>query len=359
MESQLKFFGQILAIIPFLFYLFLILRKRKDYELKKVPVIVSVMLLLIMAFLLGLTPIVEDSDKSRYLQRFLGELIDSEKDIGWLMYNMLMGGLLGNNFIVFFIITALIYSFSYLFFALKLMPHKNIGYFIIMVCGSLGFAGYGNNTIRMGFALSVMLLIISIPVKTRIKYLFLFIPVMIHTSMIIPILSYLFAYYINNRKISEMIWIVCLIIAIIGVSPISLFEDLGFIDQRVVNYASSQSDGDGYKAGFRIDFLIYSAVPIFIANKWINKYKYRNKFYLNLYSTYLICNSIWVLMISTNFNDRIAYLSWFMIPLLTLYPLLNQDLSVKMKNIQTNVYLYMGIFIGINFFMTVVRSSFR
>lgn len=353
MNFSPKSFNQILALIPFLFYLVLILRKRKAYELKKVPIITSILLLLIMAFFLGITPIEDDTDKSRYLQRFLGEGRVSDKDIGWQLYNIYMGSILGNNFLAFFILTALIYSFSYFILALKYLPRNYIGYFIIMVCGSIGFSGYGNNTIRMGLALAMMMIVVSLPLKAILKYLLLIIPVLIHASMIVPIFSFTTAYLVKNKRVFEVFWVLCLIIVIIGISPETLFEEIGFVDKRITDYSSNVADGSEYKAGFRFDFLLYSVVPIFIANKWIRKYKYRNRFYLTLYSSYLFSNSIWILMILTDYNDRIAYLSWFLIPLLTLYPLLNYDFDLKMKNISKNVLVIMGIFISLNLLLSL------
>jgi hypothetical protein len=43
-------------------------------------------------------------------------------------------------------------------------------------------------------------------------------------------------------------------------------------------------------------------------------------FYARLVNTYLLANAIWVLLINANFSNRFAYLSWFMMPWVLLYP---------------------------------------
>jgi hypothetical protein len=37
-------------------------------------------------------------------------------------------------------------------------------------------------------------------------------------------------------------------------------------------------------------------------------------------NTYLLANSLWILLIEANFSNRFAYLSWFMMPWVLLYP---------------------------------------
>ena len=43
-------------------------------------------------------------------------------------------------------------------------------------------------------------------------------------------------------------------------------------------------------------------------------------FYARLVNTYLLANALWVLVIQTSFSNRFAYLSWFMMPWVLLYP---------------------------------------
>ncbi len=43
-------------------------------------------------------------------------------------------------------------------------------------------------------------------------------------------------------------------------------------------------------------------------------------FYARLVNTYLVANAVWILVINANCSNRFAYLSWFMLPWVLLYP---------------------------------------
>ena len=43
-------------------------------------------------------------------------------------------------------------------------------------------------------------------------------------------------------------------------------------------------------------------------------------FYARLVNTYLLTNALWILVIHASFSNRFAYLSWFMMPWVLLYP---------------------------------------
>ena len=46
--------------------------------------------------------------------------------------------------------------------------------------------------------------------------------------------------------------------------------------------------------------------------------KFDDKLYKQLFAIYLIVNGFWVLIIRANFNNRFAYLSWFMLAIIIL-----------------------------------------
>ena len=43
-------------------------------------------------------------------------------------------------------------------------------------------------------------------------------------------------------------------------------------------------------------------------------------FYARLVNTYLLANAVWILVIHSDQSNRFAYLSWFMMPWVLLYP---------------------------------------
>ena len=130
-----------------------------------------------------------------------------------------------------------------------------------------------------------------------------------------------------------------------------LFEKIGFLDQRVEEYTSTIGSENDYGSKFRYDFLLYSILPMYIANIWMNRYHYYSSTYLLVYKAYVLANAIWLLVIRVAYCDRIAYLSWFLIPVLVVYPFLNSEF--RMKNVQKKLILAIGIFVCVNVILSL------
>jgi hypothetical protein len=62
---------------------------------------------------------------------------------------------------------------------------------------------------------------------------------------------------------------------------------------------------------------------------YIFKKKYNDLIYSQLFNMYLIANAFWILIIRANFSNRFAYLSWFMLPLIVMYPILKNEIFIK------------------------------
>lgn len=267
----------------------------------------------------------------------------------WAYYALYLGKLFNNNIELCHLFTALVYCSSYYFFASKYFPSKICGYAILMVIGCLGFNNYGNNVIRSGLCLSFIILAFSIK-NTLIQLLLCFIAINFHKSGLIPIGAFLIASY--YKKINyEIIWIYCLILSALNLDLSPLFEMVGFLDNRIDDYIiNTESNSRFYHTGFRIDFIIYSLAPIYISKNAIKNLRIKNTTYLTIYNSYLIINSFWLLVIRAPFTDRFAYLSWFMIPFLTLYPYLNKK---EFNNNPVTICFILFIFIGINFILNL------
>lgn len=306
--------------------------------------------------LLALTPAsyYDGSDKGRYMYDFdhISTIIQEEhtKDIGWYYFMDICHFITLGSSTLFFIITAIIFASSFYFFAKKHFNKQYIGYILLMTMGLLGFSGYTNNVIRNGVAIALCLFALSINTKW-IKLLLAFIAYLIHGSVLIPIAAFLYTIFIKNNKIASIIWLICLGLSLLNVNTSSLFDIFGGIDERVSNYAINQPSTDTLalyvKAGqFRWDFLIYSIVPLYIARIWKTKYAYNDKLYSRLLNIYLLCNALWLLVIRQAYADRFAFLSWLMIPIITLYPILKNNIKVRYP--ERTTYLIISIFTGVN-----------
>lgn len=338
--------GKLLLFCPFLFFIIISLKRNEDYIIQPVSVSTSIILLLLMSILMVLTPIEMGNDKYYYMLEFLGDTQERDNEMGWVLYNSILRLVFGGNFILFFLFSSLLYSYSYFFLARKLFPKETMGYFILMTVGMMGFVSYGSNTIRAGISIAFLFFSISLPLKLKYRVFLFVLAVITHKAMIIPVVAFLSSYFIKNKRLVECFWIFCLLFSLIDIDLATLFEKVGFFDQRVEEYTSSIGGDNDYGSRFRYDFLLYSIVPIYIANIWMNRYQYYNSMYELVYRSYILSNAIWVLVIRVAFSDRIAYLSWFLIPFLVLYPLLNGELM--MKNVQKILVVVIGMFVCLN-----------
>jgi hypothetical protein len=279
-------------------------------------------------------PSLEISDKLRYKEFFLhiaSYYTYSDDDKGWYYYILLISKIYHSS-TLFFLITALLYVFGYYMFVKTYIPKRYAGIFLIAVFGSLGFLNCGVNTMKSGFGLSLLLL--SLVNKDR-PYLFYFFAVLacsMHKSMIIPLGFIILAQYIRKTNIFMLFWIFMFILSALNTTFLNDYILDTFInfDYRVQHYLAG-NENTTYKTGFRIDFLLYSIVPIVLGWWYIYKKKYSDVFYTQLYNAYLGINGFWLLVIRIPFTDRFAYLSWFLIPFLLLYPLFTEHIQFKQK----------------------------
>lgn len=312
--------------------------------------------------LLSLTPVTyyDGSDKGRYMYDFdhISSIIQGEqtKDIGWYYFMNICHFITLGSSTLFFIITAIIFTSSFYFFAKKHFNKQYIGYILLMTMGLLGFSSYTNNVIRNGVAIALCLFALSINTKW-IKLLLAFIAYLIHGSVLIPIAAFFYTIFIKNNKIASIIWIICFGLSLLNVNTSSLFEIFGGIDERVSDYAINQASAETLalyaKAGqFRWDFLIYSIAPLYIARIWKTKYAYNDNLYSRLLNIYLLCNALWLLVIRQAYSERFAFLSWLMIPIITLYPILKNN--IKVKNPEGTVYFIISLFTGVSVLMSLI-----
>lgn len=244
------------------------------------------------------------------------------------------------NYVGWFYLTATIYVMNYYVAARRLSGEYAFVLFLMMLC-TFQFVGYGSNTIRAGFAASFIMLGISFYQKTWLMLIILALASQIHSSMLLPVFMLLLSLRIKNNKFFLYGWLLSFVLSFtMGHYFEILFQ--GFVEDRRRSYFNSAGT-EGYKVGFRWDFLIYSTLPIILGYYYIYKLKLRSAFYQFIWRAYLGTNAIWVLVIRANFTDRFAYLSWFMFPILLFYPLLNQQLY---RNVNEHYQKLLWLMVG-------------
>ena len=223
----------------------------------------------------------------------------------------------------FFLVIACIYFIGAWVACRKLFPKDVMMAFLVFLAAFSTFS-YGTNGIKAGAAASLFLIAVAYYENKWIALLFLCLSLGFHHSMTLPIGAFLLAYFYKNTKAYFIAWGICLLMAVLH---ISYFQNLlaGMSDERGAEYLMSSGQNWGGRSGFRLDFVLYSAMPVLVGYWAIFRKYIQSRTYEFILSIYLTTNGVWMLCMYANFTNRIAYLSWFLYPFVLIYPFLNED----------------------------------
>lgn len=222
--------------------------------------------------------------------------------------------------------------------------------YLIFLCliGTFSFYAFSINTIRCGMAAVMVLLAFTfIENKKIVSIALCWCAVGIHNSVMLPIVCIVVSYFCKNTKIYLWIWLACIVISNIDHHSVESFlMNLGWVeDDRFSQYILNSDNKEGFSyAGFRWDFLLYSAVPIVVAYYFIVKKNFQDKLYLLFANTYILANSFWILVIYASFSDRFAYLSWFLYGIVLVYPFLAYPKLLQRRKLISLVLLGNALF---------------
>lgn len=242
---------------------------------------------------------------------------------------------MGTSF--FFVIIAAIY-FGCAYWGVRRLFPRDTAIAYLTFLGAFSTFSYATNGIKAGAAASLFILALSYYRKWIICVPLLIITLGFHHSMIMPIAAFILAMLLKNPKHFFWIWLFCLICAI---THVSFFQQLfaGLADDKAASYLYSTDTDWGGKSGFRIDFVLYSAMPVFVGYYAIYKYKIKSKVYDLLLKIYLTANGIWMLCMYAEFTNRIAYLSWAIYPLVLIFPILEIGWGNRHYKTVANVFI--------------------
>lgn len=251
--------------------------------------------------------------------------------------------------------------FMYMFFALggiiRIFKNNTYGA-LLFYMGAFSFFSYATNGIRNGWACAAIILALSFVATEKKNYLlyalFCIVGISIHKSTALPILCSLVSLRIKNPKPLIYFWLISIILSVVARGPIEgFFSSLGF-DDRLSGYLQSSDNyvAQGNKGGFRLDFLLYSFMPIWLGLTVNAKTGGKNLTYNFLLSTYILANSFWVMMMNAAFSNRFAYLSWFLYPIVIAYPCLRMNVWGKKQGYVAGIILL--IHTGFTLFMNYI-----
>ena len=127
-------------------------------------------------------------------------------------------------------------------------------------------------------------------------------------------------------------------------------------EERLEGYFTDigKFDEEFSAVGFRWDFVLYSASGVFAGWYFIIKRKYEDPFYRHLFNLYLVVNSFWILVIRANYSNRFAYLSWFMLAIIIMYPMLKLQFFNKQHQVIGKVII---IYFAFTYLLNVILAT--
>jgi hypothetical protein len=138
-------------------------------------------------------------------------------------------------------------------------------------------------------------------------------------------------------------WVACVIVSyfagftiqnMLAALPIGIGEDR-FSEYLTMTEDQMRSDGLIVTMSFRWDFIAYSALGVGVGYYFIFKRKFDDEYYHWIYNTYLALNAFWILIIRAAYSNRFAQISWFILPIVLIYPFMRERFWINQEKMLT------------------------
>lgn len=344
----------ILSVVLLFFFLPRLIFKPIDFKSDAALKIFTFILLAISILFIGLRDPEGNwryfGDTTTYTRTFeqikYGFKTEFTKDIGFYLYMKLIASFASVQ--MFYLTSAFIYVYlPYLTFK-KWFQDKAI-YVLIAFVVSMSFWAFGINGVRNGLASSLFLFSLKYFDKKWLMLGIMILSITFHKAMLLPFVAFLVSrYLIRSEKKALLFWILTIPVSLLFRGALENFAELIFSnnsilkDERASVFFSEEGQKYQVSGQFRIDFVLYSALAIIIGYWAIVKKGLQNQLYSHLFITYIIANGIWILLIYAPYTNRIAYLSWFLMPIILTVPFIS-DLRFNIsKNKEKLIYVIYG-----------------
>ncbi len=265
------------------------------------------------------------------------------------MFNFMAGGI-DAHYSTYFQAMSVIYYLPLFFVFRKLHPNHSLLALVVYLSAFTAF-GAATNGFKSGAAVSLFMVAFAYRDKLWISIIFILLSMGFHHSMRIVLMAYIAIYFVKNPKVYFLWWAFCLLMAVGHVTTFQDYFASMETDDRVAKYITSDVGGKG---GFRIDFIIYSFMPILMGYYMKYKCKWENKVYDMFLFAYLATNGLWLLCMYANFTNRFASLSWFMYPVVLTYPCfaMEDKKHPVVKNRNLIIMAHLGFTMGMHFVLS-------
>ncbi|MBE6272542.1 MAG: EpsG family protein [Bacteroides sp.] len=285
---------------------------------------------------MGLRPIKSGyfGDTINYAKGFYGIQMSNESFVWnwsgeWFFENLLSWFAINSDIHLFFLFCAFIYVSTFWLSTIRIF--KNYYYIPFLVILSMfTFWQYGVNGIRNGLGASIFILAMTYVNKPMIMICLGLLACGCHNSIYLMAASAGLAWFLKNSYYYLIGWLLSVGLSyIIGpkiqavLASLNIFGD----DNRLSDYLTGDAQtGEIIQTSmtFRWDFLAYSAMGVAVGYYFIFRRNFKDEYYHWIYNTYLATNAFWVLVIRAAYSNRFAQISWFILPIVLIYPFLKQ-----------------------------------
>lgn len=288
-----------------------------------------------LVFYMGMRPIsAEFGDTMNYastFERFKNVPMTWEWGGEWIYYNMMHWFARNSDIHMFFLLCAALYILP-LWWAMHRIFRSYSYVPFLVILSMFSFWAYGVNGVRNGIGASIIILAMTYVENLPIMAILCILATGFHSSVYLMVAVGVLAWFIKNSYYYLGAWIFCIIISYLAGFTIQNFLatlPINIGDDRFsgyLTYTEEQMISDGLIVSmvFRWDFIAYSALGVGIGYYFIFVRKFEDEYYHWIYNTYLAMNSFWILIIRAAYSNRFAQLSWFILPIILIYPFMKK-----------------------------------
>ncbi len=242
------------------------------------------------------------------------------------------GGLHG-----YFLCFAAIYVGSLWLAMRRIFSEYNFVPLLVIMC-MFTFWVYGVNGVRNGVGASLFILAIAYADNIPMMVILALMGAGMHNSVYLMIAAAALAWFVNDSRLYISLWLLCIIVSLLIGTQIqgwmAGFADTVADDNKLTGYLTMteeqmRMDGLIVSTTFRWDFIAYSALGVGVGAYFLWRRKFEDAYYQWIFNTYLICNAFWILIIRAPYSNRFAQISWFILPLVLVYPFIRERFWVN------------------------------
>lgn len=247
------------------------------------------------------------------------------------------------NLHIYFTIFAIMYVAPLWLALRRIFSEYNFVPFIVVI-SMFTFWAYGVNGIRNGVGASIFILALTYTENIPLMIIIALFGAGVHNTVYLMIAGALIAWFWNDSRVYIVAWFACILISLVFGNSIQAwmagFADSVADDNKLTAYLnyneqSMKADGMFVSTSFRWDFLAYSGIGVAIGSYFSIFRNFKDQYYQWIFNIYLICNSFWVLIIRAPYSNRFAQISWFILPIVLIYPFMRERFWINQEKMLT------------------------